>query len=193
MRFFNDRKRLNQGGFDHIFVAVVFIVVIGIIGAGYIVVNGHSAKGTSHAAAGYGNQLCTTYHNTLTCLNAWNGGPWVDVYSHLGTGNNDFSIGAANGYWHIADTGNGNISWIGKCIGSAYNDPNGDEASLDPCPYSGYSGGWGTNFIRYNCSGGYEFKDVHSGKYLFPNGWANGANFDLYGSSAFCFRLYSPA
>ncbi len=40
MRLFHNRIRLNQHGFDHIFVAVAFIAIIGITGAGYIVLSG---------------------------------------------------------------------------------------------------------------------------------------------------------
>jgi hypothetical protein len=208
------QKRINQFGFDHIFVAVFCVVVIGLFGAGYVVLKGHSAKGTSHAAAGYGNQFCTTNylgHTNLMCLNAWGGGPWVNVYTHLGTINNDFTLGKSNSYWSLSLTGGTNIRWIDQCIGDAYDNAGSEETSLDPCPHAAYpghpayNGGWGTNFIPIPCTGGYEFKNVHwtdddrvgnpnlDNRWLAPNGWGNNANFVLNSPKAYCFKKYGAA
>src|SRR5580692_3229827 len=113
------------------------------------------------------------------CLNAWNRGPWVNVYTNMGAVPNDeFSINSLNnGNTYIEFVGGG--SWSGQCIGDSNNDPNQDYTSLDQCPTNSNSGGWGTNFKEITCGEGdsFAFKNNHWGGYLWPTGNSNGKNF----------------
>src|ERR1700749_3940131 len=104
MKLFKNSKRLNQRGFDHIFMAVAFVVIIGVAGAGYLVIHGHRTSGVSYAA-GSGNQWCIT-DSPYMCLNAWGGGPRVNVWNYGGTGNNDFTaVTLSNGNTYLKYTG----------------------------------------------------------------------------------------
>lgn len=199
MRLLKNRIRLNQHGFDHIFMAVAFVVIIGVIGAGYLVIHGHHTSGTSHAAAGWGNQYCIT-DSPYMCLNAWGGGPRINVWNYGGTGNNDFYVGTlSNGNNYIMVTGN-NKSY-GYCIGDYGNSSSNASAAIDDCPTNSSSGGWGTNFRMGTCSTGngkvgYTFYNIHWNGYLKPGGAAAGKYFYLNGpggSQIYCFTKFPAA
>jgi len=186
-------KKLNQFGFDHIFMAIAFVVILGIVGSGYVVIKGHSAKGVSHAAAGYGHTFCGG--NGAGCLNAWNGGPWVNSYGNAHVGNDDFySVSLSNGAsTYIMDSGV-NV-WGGKCIGDAYNQSGNPLASLDSCPGSSQGAGWGTIFkvVRGQyCTGNtVGFLNRRWNDFLAPAdgvGFVNGMHFTLKGS-IHCFQI----
>lgn len=131
---------------------------------------------TTPASAASGNQWCNT---DGYCTNAWSGGPFVKSFSYSAR-NNDFDwvgnysacnggittstcpghgIPAGYGIGAIKFTGSG--SWVGQCIGDAYNDSGHADSSLDPCPGGGNgNGGWGTNFVYLaypgnTCGSGY--------------------------------------
>ena len=179
-------------------MAVAFVAVIGIFGAGYVAIHGHSGKGVSHAASGgYGHTFC--FGGSFGCLNAWNGGPWVNVYGNAHVGNDDFySVSLANNAsTYIMDSGDNAQS--GNCIGDAYNNPSNPLVSLDSCPGSSKGAGWGTYFqvdaptpTKHDCpTGSVAFKNKHSGQFLAPvNGYqsANGSHFRLNGNH-YCFTI----
>lgn len=121
------------------------------------------------------------------CLNAWNGGPWVDVYTG---GNptavqNDYftDICEVGGSCIIEDTGG--EAWDGHCIGDAYNNSSYADTSLDTC-----WSGWGTNFDEITCDGGLgvEFYNLHWKGYLGPpSGAVNGSHWYLNKPTPYCF------
>jgi hypothetical protein len=170
--------------------------MLAVLSSVFIVAFAGMAVSASPAFAGTGAQDCTGTV-PIACLNAWNGGPWVDVYTQTGAVNNDFTIGQGSGpnFVTLRFTGTHN-SWYGMCIGDAYNNQGDDRASLDPCPSGGNSGGWGVNFTVQNCTtvygNGLAFKDYHLGGYLYPTSLSNGANWKLDGSFT-CLNYYPPA
>jgi hypothetical protein len=152
----------------------------------------------SHLTVGpSGDQECFI-NGGYACLNAWNGGPWVNVYTGgPNTPNNDFTVisSQSNGiYVEIEDTGAN--TWSGQCIGDAYNESGQADTSLDPCGFSGPAG-WGTNFTYTygppNCpSGEIAFKNNHWGGWLGPpNNWVNGSHFYLNNPAIYCFHSYN--
>lgn len=156
------------------------------------------AMATPAGATGVGFQYCY-YNGAYACLNAWSGGPWVNVW----TGgpnqcNGDFSV--INNY----ATGDNEIEfscgsggWNGHCIGDAYNDPNNASTSLDACGNGGEGEGWGTNFQpgTAGCPAGQEwFYNTHWHRYLGPpDSWYNGVHFYLNKPQKWCFKYYNPA
>lgn len=143
------------------------------------------ATGLPEASASTATSYPLCYSNN--CLNAWNGGPWVNDY----TGGNPAAVG--NNYFNdlcitghpcpIQFTGGG--AWNGYCIGDAYNDPGHADASLDPC-----GSGWGTNFNEISCGGGIgvEFYNLHWKGYLGPpDGAVNGSHWYLNKPTPYCF------
>jgi hypothetical protein len=149
---------------------------------------------TSASASASGSfEYCIGYE----CLNSWNGGPWVDVYTGGpdGTPNNYFTVfcDTATGNCFIEDTG-GN-SWDGKCIGDAYNESGQAATSLDGCGNGSGNGGWGTNFklITTGCPfATAAFYNVHWKGYLGPpSGAVNGSHFYLNNPRETCFATAS--
>ncbi len=131
---------------------------------------------SAHAAAS-GVEYC---NNGTECLNAWNGGPYVNVENGFPLTNNYFeaSNDTASGSWFIEDTDGGH--WDGSCIGDWYNSPDYSNSSLDPCPSETSSGGWGTNWSYHSCdsNNGVAFQNNHYGGWLSPTGSANGDPFN---------------
>lgn len=150
------------------------------------------------AHAGTGFQWCYETGGQA-CLNAWNGGPWVKVYTSRGVVNNDFTLVLNHAYnkYQLEFTGNGTS---GACIGDAYNDPNNGYTSLDPCGFTG-GAGWGTLFDLGSCGSNARcFKNVHwsavQGRddYLGPvNNYGNGSNFVLNSGNINYFYYYNAA
>ena len=132
------------------------------------------------------------------CLNAWGGGPYVNVYTG-GPENRDthdhFMVidenGDQNGPAEIMYTGSG--SWFGRCIGDASNDSTLADVSLDACARPGQSAGWGTQFTwgTSGCpSGEAWFHDNHWNGYLGPPaGAVSGSHWYLNKPSKVCFAL----
>jgi hypothetical protein len=170
-----------------LFLGLAFVLVVG--GVGYYT----TTRARNRVLAASGFEYCVESIFGQACLNAWNGGPFVNVYTHRGVANNYFEVLQENNDDDIIKaTGTSNARWNGQCIGDAYNNSNlqaiNYETSLDPC-----GSGWGTYFTEYSCTGGgTAFKDVHSGKFLAPGNFSNGANFTLNGPtpSSGCFTIY---
>jgi hypothetical protein len=122
------------------------------------------------------------------CLDAWNGGPQVNVYNSNGGANTVFSeIGNSNpAYVNMEFTGNG---VDGGCIGDLGNNSSVARAGLvGGCGTSGI--GWGGNFGVQFCAAntGVEFYDVHWGGWLGPqNSNGNGTAFYLNKPNPYCF------
>lgn len=131
------------------------------------------------------------------CLNAWNGGPQVNVSTNAHTRNNDFTIiQNSAGYSELEFVGGGNYS--GYCIGDFNNLSGQASAGLVPCGNDGVSAaGWGTSLqLRLNgCDvGKVAFNDVHWKGFIGPpNGWSNGSHFYLNKPGYFCFTQLDPA
>ena len=110
------------------------------------------------------------------CLNAWNGGPYVNVYTggdEIRDTNQNFMVidenGNQNGHAEIMYTGSS--GWNGRCIGDASNDSTLADVSLDACARPGQSAGWGTQFTwgTSGCpSGTVWFHNNHWNGYLGP-------------------------
>ncbi len=122
------------------------------------------------------------------CLNAWNGGPEVNVYSP-GVNNNSFDafFSEGTGYWNIQFLGGGRYNE--DCIGDLGNNSHDARAGL----YSDCAAGnvaWGANFTAetQNCSSGdIAFHDNHWGGWLAPAGLGDGDAFYLNNPDEYCF------
>ncbi len=151
---------------------------IALITSAIVLIAGFSmtfGSSTAHALV-LGNEYCIG----TECLNAWNGGPYVNVENGFPLTNNYFTAAndTASGSWYIEDTDGGH--WDGNCIGDWYNSPDYSNSSLDPCPSETSGGGWGTNWSYHSCDdgNGVAFKNNHTGGYLYPTGSANGDAFN---------------
>jgi len=132
------------------------------------------------------------------CLNAWGGGPWVDVYTggpETGDTHQEFTVidedNNALDNSEIMFTGSG--SWSGECIGDAYNNSGYADTSLDPCALPGQNAGWGTQMLwgDSGCPAGEAwFYDIHWNGYLGPPaGGVNGSHWYLNKPSPTCFAF----
>lgn len=147
--------------------------------------------GVKAYANGTGNQYA--YCNPgCAFVNAWGGGPWVNVYLGGQTVNNDFTLVYNNntGYYNIEDTDGG--PYNGYCVADANNSSGDARTALNACGTA-----WGSNFIIGNlgCGSGYEwFYNTHWGGYLSPaNNYVNGSHFYLNNPNINCFRVYGAA
>jgi hypothetical protein len=131
------------------------------------------------------------------CLNAWGGGPWVNVSTsgdETGDTNQHFMVIDENGDPNTAEimfTGSG--FWNGHCIGDAYNNSGYADTSLDACARPGQSAGWGTQMTwgTSGCpSGTVWFHDNHWNGYLAGSG-ANGSHFYLNVQTKTCFAIWT--
>jgi hypothetical protein len=134
------------------------------------------------------------------CLNAWGGGPWVNVSTsgdETGDTNQHFMVidenGDQNGTAEIMFTGNG--SWNGQCIGDASNNSGNADTSLDACAAPGQTPGWGTQMTwgTSGCpSGTAWFHDAHWNGYLGPPaGAVNGSHWYLNKPSPVCLAIWT--
>lgn len=150
------------------------------------------------AHAGTGFQFCYETGGQA-CLNAWNGGPWVKVYTSRGVVNNDFTLVLNHAYnkYVLEFTGNGTSD---ECVGDAYNDPNNGYTSLDSCGFTG-NAGWGVLFDLGSCGSNARcFKNVHWSSVQGRNDWlgpvnnyTNGSNFVLNSPNTNYFYFYNAA
>ncbi len=138
--------------------------------------------------------FCNPPSGTMGCINAWGGGPWVNLeVSPYWNYNDWFSLlSAGSGNVELDYTGPG--SWAGNCVGDAYNNSGYADASLDECPSSG-DAGWGTNMKAYSCSDGegdygYDLYDNHWGGYVGAN-FGNGNHIYLNVWSPTCWFEYA--
>jgi hypothetical protein len=154
------------------------------------------AFGASPAfASGYTAQICANNGTTTACLNAWYGGPAVDVYTAMGAEPNDeFFVGTlSNGDSYLEFTGGGPYS--GQCVGDFNNNSGYADAGLDPCPTTSNGGGWGTNFQIQACKSGEgtAFYNNRWGGYLAPGGFSKSDAFYLNHSGQYCFGVTPPS
>lgn len=174
------------------------IWLAGLLIAASALVTGALVTAPASASVGFGNQWCYETSGTA-CLNAWNGGPWVKVYTARGVLNNDFTLvyNHAYGAYQLEFTANGSSDF---CIGDAYNDPNNGYTSLDPCGFTG-GAGWGTLLRLGNCGSNAEcFIDNHWSSVqgrtdtISPvNNWSNGSLFVLNSPNLNYFYRYPAA
>src|SRR5215475_416691 len=144
------------------------------------------------ARADIGNNWCLGSTSPGECINAWNGGPWVKLYTGGPTKNGLFAATAGSGNSYLI-FGNFESSWGSHCIGDANNDQTDSRVSLDACP--GATGGnasgdgWGTHvqFVTSVCGSGWTaIKDLHTGGWVGPQNEGNGAQFYLNKPSPWC-------
>jgi hypothetical protein len=166
-----------------------------LVGAILLPIGAVLATGTQEASATAGFQYCDYATATAECLNAWGGGPWVNVEttSNPAIQNNHFEIRyESNGNVELEFVGGG--TWSGQCVGDAYNNSGYADTSLDACGSlsNGNGAGWGTQLQLQSwgpggpCpTGDYAFYDYRWGGYLAPaNGDVNGSHFYLNSSKA---------
>jgi hypothetical protein len=141
-------------------------------------------------------QISFQYCYGSACLNAWNGGPTVKIYSP----------GVANNYFYIylyLNYGNGNEAYSleatiiggaynGYCIGDDGNSPGNASVGLVPCWNAiGGTGGWGINFKIDNADcplGEMAFYNIHWRGYIDPpNSYSNGTEWYLNKPIPYCF------
>jgi len=137
------------------------------------------------------------------CLNAWSGGPYVNVYTG-GDENTDTnqhfivlgevdSNGDETGDVQIMFVGTGS-SWFGQCIGDASNNSGLADTSLDGCALPGQTAGWGTQFTwgTSGCPAGTVwFHDNHWNGYLGPvANPVNGSHWYLNKPSPVCLDIW---
>jgi hypothetical protein len=148
--------------------------------------------GHALAATGYDGQICGSNGTTNACVNAWGGGPAVDVFNVMGSEPNDeFYIGTlSNGNSYIEYMGGGTYNHL--CIGDLNNSSTDAATGLDTCPTTTNGGGWGTNFtIQTGGQGeGTAFKNNHWGGYLAPGSYTKEEPFYLNHSGSFSFGVY---
>jgi hypothetical protein len=133
------------------------------------------------------------------CLNAWGGGPYVNVYTggpETGDTNQHFMLidETSSGYMGPSQIAfNGDGSWSGECIGDANNNSGLADVSLDPCALPGQTAGWGTQMTwgTSGCPTGEAwFHDNHWNGYLGPPaGAVNGSHWYLNKPSPVCFAF----
>jgi hypothetical protein len=151
---------------------------------------GPSLISTQYCGPNFGND----------CLNAWNGGPYVNVYTggdETRDTNQNFMVidenGNQNGTAEIMYTGSS--SWNGRCIGDASNDSTLADVSLDACARPGQTAGWGTQFTwgTSGCpSGTVWFHNNHWPGYLRPpDNAANGSHWYLNKPNKVCLDIWT--
>jgi len=142
-------------------------------------------------------QWCDYNQSSGACLNAWGGGPYVNVYKNgpeISDTHGAFAVfdNTGTGYSEIAYTGSG--SWAGRCIGDASNDSSLADVSLDSCGSGSGGQGWGVNFTwgTSGCPAGEAwFKNVHWNGYLGPPAnFVNGSHFYLNKPSKTCLNYF---
>ena len=133
------------------------------------------------------------------CLNAWNGGPYVNVYT-----GGDETRDTNQHFMLIAEDGNqnsveimytGSSAWNGRCIGDASNDSTLADVSLDACARPGQTAGWGTQMTwgSDGCpSGTIWIRDNHWNGYVGPpDNAANGSHWYLNKPSKVCLAIWT--
>jgi hypothetical protein len=148
------------------------------------------------AVPGFAEEEWCYNNGGYACLNAWGGGPFVNVYRdgvESTDTHQDFAIiyNEATGYYELAYAGSEGDS--GQCIGDSNNNPNLADAGLVPCGTASGNQGWGTN-MTWGTSGcpAHEawFYDYHWNGYLGPpDNYVNGSHFFLNKPGALCFAV----
>src|SRR6266567_5703512 len=86
------------------------------------ILGGVTVSAAETAQANVGFNWCIG--NTSECINAWNGGPWVKLYTGGTTANGDFLGVTGFSNFEYMDFTNSGSAWYHHCIGDAYNDAN---------------------------------------------------------------------
>jgi hypothetical protein len=145
MKLLHKRKQLNQQGFDHVFMAVAFVAIIGIVGAGYVVINGQKTTGTSHADPLNGTAIANHLHegsnykvvDTIT-------GPNIPPTNNNGAWCNDIAYyDSYNERFYLSDWNNKQVDVV---------NPN-DDKLLAPLGAGTFTGIGGCNSFDYEHSG----------------------------------------
>jgi hypothetical protein len=128
------------------------------------------------------------------CLNAWGGGPYVNVYTgSRSVANDQFTVVSTGRYVGLQFLGGGGFNL--DCIGDLNDSSTDARAGLySDCAEAG-GVAWGANFTESTASCGANeiaFKNVHWGGWLGPAGLANGDAFYLNKPTAYCFYVYGP-
>ena len=187
----------SGGSEAHKFAAVgVCSGALKVTGVGVIAAGAACLAAVGPAIVQY-QELCY-YNGGYACLNAWGGGPFVNVYRdgpETSDSHADFILldNQATGYYELAYVGSG--SWSGECIGDAYNNTNDADVSLDACGTASGNQGFGTNMDwgTNGCpSGEVWVYDYHWNGYLGPpDNYVNGSHFYLNkpASANVCFAV----
>lgn len=134
-------------------------------------------------AAGNGDQDYAVVGTLDFYVNATGGGPAVEVYTQQSR-NNDFTVERYNAYYQLAFTPNTGNGYDGDCISDYGNSEGSARAGLVVCQPNDV--GWGANFVRQTCSGGFEWQNVHWGGYLDYN---NDNNYWYLNGSSVCIKV----
>lgn len=148
---------------------------------------GFSMGGDAHAISG----ACFYYPDSgnHAALNAWNGGPDINVYHSCADPNDRFTILFPGGNnIQLEFTGGGANN--GKCIGDFNNNQGTASTGLTGCNPAG----WGTLFqenLNANCgSGQIAFWNNHWQGFLGPaQNYTDGSNFYLNNFGYYCFNI----
>lgn len=101
MKWFN-LKKLNQYGFDHVFMAVAFVVLVGVVGSAFIMLN--HAQGTTVAYHLEGGSYCLNDEGGLA-----KSGAYVVIWSCNGNPTADQWIRGYNGDGNMIESATGNV------------------------------------------------------------------------------------
>jgi hypothetical protein len=168
------------------------------VGAILLPIGAVLATGATEASAATVSQYCDILDGPTACLNAWGGGPYVNVEESNDPRiqNNRFQVlPEANGNFQIQFLGGGQYN--GYCIGDEGNVSGNATAGLVVC--NTHTGaGWGTIFRdRSNLCPGYPGSDEHAyynshwGGYIGPvGGYVNGSHFYLNKPNLVCFARF---
>jgi hypothetical protein len=167
-----------------------------LVGAILLPIGAVLVTGTTEAWAATPYQYCTAGPDAnLACLNAWGGGPYVNVEesNNPNIQNNRFQVlPEANGYYQIQFVGGGQYN--NYCIGDAGNVPGNADTGLVVCNTIAGGAGWGTLFRdRSNLCGStgygpFAYYNSHWKGYLGPvDGFVNGSHFYLNKPNLVCF------
>jgi hypothetical protein len=147
------------------------------------------------------NEVCTVSIGGLAespCLNAWNGGPYLETYSP-GASNEDFQLQTVDRNGTIYSQ----IKYLpyGTCVGDGNGGSSTDARAVmtDACNgANGYGGSYGTLFLLEpgGCVFGWGLYNVHWGGYLnyagFPNNVGNGVPWYLNNPDAsYCLDYFA--
>jgi len=135
----------------------------------------------------YATQWCAA--TGTACLNAWGGGPEVNVYSP-GAAKNNFNLIPNGVYYNLQFAGSG--TYHGWCVGD-YGDNSTDARAgmVGGCGTSNI--GWGGNYYADPCTGvnggaGEYFNNYHWAAFLGPYAGV-GTAFYLNKPSGWCFSI----
>lgn len=160
-----------------------------------------TAPGAS--ATGYGNQWCYEASGGLqACLDAWGGGPRVNVEIYRNVSYDENFTLIWNSYYQADElelTNGGNYS--GQCLGDYGNTSSSASSGLVSCGFNG-GAGWGALWY-YSTPAGcpsnyYVFQNIHwsqvfgKGAYLSPGSMSDGDHFYNTNNVGYCFGRFGP-